>query len=90
MAKITKAQATKIIEGFNFEVNTHQGQFKFRNGTLAMRGSDIARRHRLRMNLEHGISPDTLKTVTIADIESVIAMEAADDQWFAQQSGIGL
>ncbi len=87
MSKITKAQATKIVEGFNYEVQTGKGQYKFRNGTLAMRGSDIARRHSLRSCMETG-KPAQLSEVTVADIQSLLAMEAADDQWFTIQSGI--
>ncbi|AIM40577.1 hypothetical protein [Vibrio phage VpKK5] len=86
MAKITKAQATKIVEGFNFEVQTNQGQYKFRNGTLAMRGSDIARRHSLRHCLEHG-TPAVMQQVTVDQISDIIAMEATDDAWFTKQAG---
>lgn len=86
MSKVTKAQATKIVEGFNYEVQTHNGQYKYRNGTLAMRGSDIARRNMLRNNLEHG-KPYELAEVTIEQIDQILAMEAADDAWFTKQAG---
>lgn len=87
LPKLTKAQSLKLLEGFNHEVQFGDGQYKFRNGSTAMEGSDIARRHSLRHSLEHG-KPAELSVKTLDDIQEIRLMGQQDDAWFTKQAGL--
>lgn len=78
---MTKAQKTKVIEGFNFECATGKGQYKYRNGSYAMEGSDVARRFNLLSTIVTG-KPITIESVTLDNFDRVVLMQDITDEFF--------
>ncbi|QIW90649.1 UNVERIFIED_ORG: hypothetical protein GCAPEGMB_00302 [Vibrio phage V07] len=78
---MTKSQKTKVVEGFNFERETGQSQYKYRNGTYNMEGGDVARRFNLMSQLVTG-KPTIPAEATVADFDKIILMQTVTDQFF--------
>ncbi|QHJ74444.1 hypothetical protein OLCHANIL_00064 [Vibrio phage V05] len=85
-SKMTKAQKTKVVEGFNFERETGQSQYKYRNGTYNMEGGDVARRFNLISTIVTG-KPAIIPEATVADFDRIVLMQAMTDQFLTMSAG---
>ncbi len=82
---MTKAQKVKVIAGYNFERETGQSQYKYRNGTFNMEGGDTARRLNLLATLVTGL-PITVFEATLENFNDVVEMQSDVDEFFAMHT----